>query len=131
MMASLRPMLTLALLALTACGADLSPEARCFADATVAYRGAWRGAEKIRADLARGYALHEREIKVAQAVTCRVAGRLDTCLGNARERITIPVAIDRAALKARLAALETRMDTLRPTATEAAAPCGYGNRVTP
>lgn len=107
------------------CGAPLAPEAQCFADATIAYRAAWRGAETLRADLARGYALHSREIKVAQAVPCRVAGARSTCLANGRETLTFPVAIDRANHTARLAALEAKMNALRPTAMAAAAPCGY------
>lgn len=110
---------------LSACNAPLTPEAQCFADATVAYRAAWRGAAAIRADLARGYALHVQEIKVAEAVPCRVGGARSTCLGNGRRRLTTPIAIDRADLEARLAHLDAKMAALRPAARRAAAPCGY------
>lgn len=120
-----RPIALVMLALLAACGASMAPEAECFAAATIAYRGAWRGAEKIRADLARGYALHPARITMARAVPCRVGGRKGTCLGNATERIEMPLAIDRADLQARLEALNARMDALRPAAQRAAAPCGY------
>lgn len=126
---TLRRRLALAALVLplltAGCGTPLTPEVQCFADTTIGYRAAWRGAAKIRADLARGYALHRREIKLAQAVPCRMAGTRGTCLANGRETLTIPVAIDRAAFTKRLATLEATMNALRPAAIEASAPCDY------
>lgn len=113
-------------LALAGC-APLSPEAQCFADATIEYREAWRGVRTIDADLARGYGIREQEIRVAQAVTCREAGRMSTCLENVRERFEVPVPIDREALTVRRATLVARMAALRPAAMKAAAHCGYGD----
>ncbi len=112
---------------LTGCAAPLSEEAQCFADATVEYRAAWRAAQTARADLDRGYALHHAEFRRAEVVPCRVEGARSSCLYNGRETLAIPVAFDRAALDARLATLEARMDRLRPAAMAAAAPCGYGD----
>lgn len=122
------PKWRLVLLVLAAPGCSpLSPEARCFADATIAYRAAWREAQAIRADLARGYAVHSEDIRTVVAVPCRVAGARSACLGNTRDRIKIPLATDRVTLTNRLAALEVRMEALRPAAMEGAARCGYGN----
>lgn len=122
------------LIGLAGCGMALSPEAQCFADATFEYGAAWRGAETIRGDLARGYALfrpYGQNTARLAGVPCRVAGRLDTCLGTQRHRVVIPVSIDRAELRARLAVLDAKMARLRPAAMAAAAPCGYGDRAAP
>lgn len=128
-MTLLRPLglAALAALALAGCAPALSPEAQCFAAATVEYRAAWRAAEALRADLARGYALHPVALPVTRAVSCSWQGTREICLHTGREEVALPVAADRAALEARLAAAEARMDTLRPAAMAAAAPCGYGD----
>ncbi|MCB1328223.1 MAG: hypothetical protein KDK28_01590 [Maritimibacter sp.] len=116
----------LALALLTAgCTAPLSPEAQCFAEATVDYRAAWRGAQAIRADLDRGYALHPVAYRGVDAVPCRIDGARSSCLYGTDRVAELPVAIDRADLGRRLAALEARMDRLRPTAMARAAPCGF------
>lgn len=107
------------------CTAPLAPEAQCFAAATVEYRTAWRGAQAIRADLDRGYALHPSEVRQAEAVPCRIGGARASCLANTSRTHEIPVAIDRADLERRLAALEAEMDRLRPAAMARAAPCGF------
>lgn len=112
-------------LVVAGCGAALSPEAQCFADATIEYRAAWRGAEQIRADLARGYALHKLDVVEPVAVPCQVAGARDTCFGTRNVKRAIPVAIDRGWLIERLTALEAKKDALRPAAMAAAAPCGF------
>lgn len=112
----------------TGCASPLSREAQCFADATVAYRAAWREAGTVRADLQRGYALHEERVRLPRAVPCRVDGVRGTCLAEDQETLAFPVAIDRAALAARLAVLEAEMAALKPAAMAAAAPCGYGDR---
>lgn len=117
-------LLALGLLA-TGCAAPLSPEAQCFAEATVAYRAAWRSAQAIRVDLDRGYALHPVELRGAEAVPCRIDGARANCLAEANRVTEMPVAIDPAALSRRLAALEARMDRLRPAAMARAAPCGF------
>ena len=114
-------------LPLTGCAQQLSPQARCFAEATVEYRAAWRAARAIRADLDRGYALHHAEIRLAQAVPCRVKGVRSTCLDDARQTRALPVAIDRAALARRLSGVEAKLEALRPAAMDAAAPCGFGD----
>lgn len=116
----------LCLAALAGCAAPLSPQAQCFADATVAYRAAWRGVRAIDADLARGYGLRQEALRLAQAVPCRRGGRLGSCLANRTARLDLPVPINRAELKARRTALVARMDGLRPTAMAQAAPCGFG-----
>jgi hypothetical protein len=120
--------LALVLLPLLAGCTSLSPEAQCFADRTIDYRAAWRGVQRIDADLARGYGVQVQEFRVAQAVTCRVGGQRGTCLGNGTQRLEIPVPIDVAVLQTRRAMLIERMDALRPAAMAASAPCGYGNR---
>lgn len=109
---------------LTGC---LSPEAACFAEATAAYRGPWREARGIEADLARGHALRRVEVTRLETVTCRKGGERESCLVEARRTDTRAVGIDADHLRARLAALEARMDALRPAAMAAAAPCGYGD----
>lgn len=116
---------------LSGCAPELSPEARCFAAATVEYRAARREAARIRQDLARGYGLHQTRIDVARAVPCRVAGARSSCVEAGRERLTLPVAIDTAELRARLAVLTARMAALRPPAMAAAAPCGYRGAADP
>lgn len=108
------------------CTAPLSPEAQCFAEATVKYRAAWRTAEAARADLDRGYALHDVTVDRAAAVPCRVDGVRSTCLHEAHETLTVPAPIDRPALERRLAASEAQMEALRPAAMRKAASCGYG-----
>jgi hypothetical protein len=115
-----------ALFALAGC-APLSPEAQCFADATIDYRAAWRGVRTIDANLARGHGIKEQQIGLAQAVPCRVGGRPGNCLDNRRVTLEIPVPIDREALIARRAALVARMAALRPAAMKASAHCGYGD----
>lgn len=120
-----RPLLALPLL-LAGCGAALPPDAQCFAEATIEYRAAWRGAEQIRADLARGYALHKQRVVEPVAVPCRVAGARDSCFGTRKVWRVMPVAIDRAWHLERLADLTRRMEALRPAAMAAAAACGYG-----
>lgn len=120
-----RALLALPLL-LAGCGAALPPDAQCFAEATIEYRAAWRGAEQIRADLARGYALYKQPVVEPVSVPCRVAGARDSCFGTRKVWRATPVAIDRAWQLERLAELEARMEALRPAAMAAAAPCGYG-----
>lgn len=109
----------------TGCAAPLSPEAQCFAEATVEYRAAWRGAQAIRADLDRGYALHPVELRGVEAVPCRLDGARSSCLYGTDRVAELPVAIDRADLDRRLATLEARMDRLRPAAVARASPCGF------
>lgn len=110
---------------ITGCSSPLSPEAQCFADATIAYRAAWREARAVRADLDRGYALHEETVPVVQAVACRFEGARRDCLYQGRQVVSVPVAIDRRALGDRLTVLEAEMAALKPAAMAAAAPCGY------
>lgn len=105
----------------------LSPQAQCFAEATVAYRAAWREAEGIRAELARGYALHPVVYRSLRESGCGVPGTHDLCVGTVPSQVQIPVSIERAVLEERLTALEKRMETLRPAAMAVAAPCGYGD----
>lgn len=105
----------------------LSPEAQCFAEATAEFRGPWREARTIEADLARGYALHRVEVIRLAPVTCHERGIRGTCLVEQRDWEVRAVAIDEGLHRARLAALEARMDALRPGAMAAAAPCGYGD----
>lgn len=107
------------------CAAPLSPEAECFAAATVDYRAAWRAAEAISADLARGHALEPVTVPRTMALPCRVDGQRDICLMATETTRAVPIAIDRVALLRRLAALEARMDRLRPPAMQRAAPCGF------
>lgn len=117
------------LLVLAACTgpAALTPEARCFAEATVDYRAQWRRAKTARADLDRGYALTVQSLPVASATDCSATDNPADCLVNERRRIVLPVAIDPTLTRARLARAEARMDALRPVAMAAAAPCGYGS----
>lgn len=65
---SVMPVLIGVVLHIAGCAAPLSPEAQCFAEATAAYRTAWRTAKATRADLDRGYALHEVDLARAAAV---------------------------------------------------------------
>ena len=130
MTASLRsfaPALVALALHLSACAAPLSPDAQCFAAATADYRAAWREARTLRADLDRGYALHRQIVPRPRVVSCRASGRLDSCLAISEESLALPVAIDGATHARKLAALEARMDALRPAAMKRAAPCGFGD----
>jgi len=113
---------------LSGCVAPMSPEAQCFAAATVDYRAAWREAEAVRADLDRGYALHHEELRLPRAVSCRVGAAWGSCIEERREVLALPVGIDLAVHSARLSDLEAEMDALRPAAMTRAAPCGYGGR---
>ena len=124
---SVVPVFIALVLHLSGCAETLSQQAQCFADATASYRAAWRTAQAIRADLDRGYALHHEEVRIAQAVPCRVDGLRSSCLHDGRQTLALPVAIDRVVLANRLATLEAKMDVLRPAAMQAAAPCGYGD----
>jgi hypothetical protein len=118
------PLAFLCLVLLAGC---LSPEARCFAEATAEYRGPWREARKIEADLARGHALHRVEVIRLAPVTCHESGIRGTCHVEQRDWEVRAVAIDVGLHRARLAALDARMDALRPAAMAAAAPCDYGD----
>ncbi len=128
---SLVPVFLALVLHLTGCAPSLTPEARCFAEATVEYRAAWREAQALRADLARGYTLVRAEVGQVQAVPCRVEGKLSTCLHEGGSPLALPIPVDRPALEKRLATLDARMAALRPAAMERAAPCGYGDWADP
>ncbi|GGD25993.1 hypothetical protein [Sinisalibacter lacisalsi] len=123
----LRLLCAIGLAPLAGCG-GLSPEARCFAEATAEYRGPWREARRIEADLVRGHALHRVEVIRLAPVDCHEGGQRNTCLVERREWELRPVAIDEGLHRARLATLEARMAALRPAAMAAAAGCGYGDR---
>ncbi|RME18265.1 MAG: hypothetical protein D6801_01725 [Alphaproteobacteria bacterium] len=115
----------LSALVLGACSPALSPEAQCFADATIDYRAAWRGVQQIDADLARGYGLRRSEAQGVEAVPCREGGRRAMCLANTRKAVLVPVPIDAETLRARRVHLKAKMEALRPQAMAAAAPCGF------
>jgi len=121
-------LLAICLFPLAGCGPPvLSPEAQCFAEATAHYRGPWREARRIEAELAQGYAIERTRTTRLAPITCHEGGRLGTCLAEHRETNLRRVPIDVAWHRARLAALEARMDALRPAAMAAAAACGYGD----
>ncbi|MEZ5720234.1 MAG: hypothetical protein R3D59_00060 [Paracoccaceae bacterium] len=123
---SLVPVFLALALHISGCAAPLTPEAQCFAEATVDYRAAWREAEAIRADLDRGHALERLDSRQAEALPCRADdGARAYCLYETHSTLLLSVPIDRAALTRRLAALEEKMDRLRPPAMARAAPCGF------
>ena len=117
--------LVIAVLAGMALAGCVSPQARCFAEATAEYRLAWRAARDLEADLARGFSRRPVEIVALAPVTCHDAGVRKTCLVEQRRWQTREVAIDAPAHRDRLVALRAEMDALRPAAMAAAAPCGY------
>jgi hypothetical protein len=106
----------------------LPPEAQCFAAATAQYRGPWREARRIEAELARGYAIERTRATRLAPISCHEGGRRGTCFAEHRETSLRRVPINLEWHRARLAALEARMAALRPAAMAAAAPCGYGAR---
>jgi len=117
----------LALCALGLLAGCLSPPARCFAEATADYRAIWRAARALEADLARGYALHRSDSQELTLSTCRAGGTAGPCLVERPRVRETPVAIDIGDHQSRLAALQVRLEELRPAAMAAAAPCGHGD----
>lgn len=117
-----RPLsITLALLALTACA---TPQQRCISDAAQTLRKAERKANRIEANIDRGYAIHRQTILVPVAETCEDAkGNSYACVDHDHRTIETPVAIDIAEERRKLAELRKIIQREQPKVARATKSC--------